>query len=69
MDFVKYDDASLFEKVKKARDTYISALKIANDTYKDSVAVAKKMYQRDFIDLVLKRGMPTKSMRFGCCEA
>ena len=49
MDFVKYDDASLFEKVKKARDTYISDLKIANDTYKDSVAVAKKMYQRDFI--------------------
>lgn len=49
MDFVKYDDASLFEKVKKARNTYIHDLQIANDTYKDSVAVAKKMYQRDFI--------------------
>lgn len=42
--FVKYDDASLFETIRKARDAYRNDLKIASDTYKDAVAEAKKTY-------------------------
>ncbi len=42
--FVKYDDASLFETIRKARDAYRNDLKIASDTYKDAVAKAKKTY-------------------------
>lgn len=42
--FVKYDDASLFETIRKARDAYRNDLKIASDTYKDAVAMARKTY-------------------------